>query len=132
MSQLITLRGRAALSSFRLQKLNNALSPTLPHARIAAEYWHFATVARALDPAEMKRLERLLTYGPKSSAPDERGTLFLIVPRLGTVSPWSSKATDIARHCGLEAVERIERGIAYWVERDNGEALNAGDRRALL
>src|SRR5688572_6157709 len=116
MSQLIRLRGRAALSSFRLRKLQNVVSTALPGVRIAAEHWHFATVTRTLDNAEMQRLERLLTYGPKSSAPDERGTLFLVVPRLGTISPWSSKASDIAHHCGLEALERIERGVAYWIE----------------
>src|SRR4051794_37408268 len=132
MSQLIRLRGRAALSSFRLQKLQNALSVCLPGARVAAEYWHFATIKRALDAAEMKRLERLLTYGPRSSPPDERGTLFLVVPRLGTISPWSSKASDIAHHCGLEAVERIERGVAYWIERSGEAAISKEERASLL
>src|SRR5688500_6986100 len=132
MSQIIRLRGRAALSSFRLQKLKNALSPTLPRARIAAEFWHFATVTGALDAAETKRLGCLLTYGPKAAAPDERGTLFLVVPRLGTISPWSSTATEIARHCGLEAIERIERGVAYWIEHEDGAALSEADAKALL
>ncbi|MDB5903069.1 MAG: phosphoribosylformylglycinamidine synthase, partial [Betaproteobacteria bacterium] len=132
MSQLIRLRGRAALSTFRLEKLHLALSPDLPGVRVAAEYWHFAFASRPLDAAEMQRLERLLTYGPKSEAPAERGTLFLVVPRLGTISPWSSKASDIAHHCGLEAVERIERGVAYWVERGDGKPLPEDERRALL
>jgi phosphoribosylformylglycinamidine synthase len=132
MSQLIRLRGRAALSTFRLEKLHLALSPDLADVRVAAEYWHFAFASRALDAAEMQRLERLLTYGPKSEPPAERGTLFLVVPRLGTISPWSSKASDIAHHCGLEVVERIERGVAYWVERDGGNPLGDEERRALL
>jgi phosphoribosylformylglycinamidine synthase len=132
MSQLIRLRGRAALSSFRLKKLHLALSPGLPDVRVAAEYWHFAYASRALDAAEMQRLERLLTYGPKSEPPAERGTLFLVVPRLGTISPWSSKASDIAHHCDLEAVERIERGVAFWVERGDGKAIDEDARRALL
>ena len=54
----------------------------------------------------------------------------LVVPRLGTLSPWSSKATDIARHCGLDLVERIERGVAYWVVRENGG--DAGESRPVL
>jgi phosphoribosylformylglycinamidine synthase len=131
MSQLIPLRGRAALSTFRLEKLHLALASDLPDVRVAAEYWHFANASRPLDSVEMQRLERLLTYGPKSQAPAERGTLFLVVPRLGTISPWSSKASDIAHHCDLEAVERIERGVAYWIERD-GKPLGEAERRALL
>jgi phosphoribosylformylglycinamidine synthase len=132
MSQLIRLRGRAALSSFRLKKLHLALAPTLPGFRLAAEYWHFANVTRALDQAELARLERLLTYGPAAPPPSEAGTLLLVVPRIGTISPWSSKATDIAHHCDLPAVERIERGIAFWGERDGGAPLAAAERRALL
>jgi phosphoribosylformylglycinamidine synthase len=72
-------------------------------------------VKRALEQDELQRLERLLTYGPKMAPSPETGRLFLVIPRLGTISPWSSKATDIAQHCSLDAVERIERGVAYWV-----------------
>ncbi|HEV7801433.1 MAG TPA: phosphoribosylformylglycinamidine synthase, partial [Burkholderiales bacterium] len=132
MSQLIRLRGRAALSSFRLNKLHLALSPTLPDVRVSAEYWHFANAHRPLTPEESARLARLLTYGPKSEPPPERGSLLLAVPRLGTISPWSSKATDIAHHCDLEAVERIERGIAFWAEHEDGAGLSEAERRVLL
>ncbi|MES2562902.1 MAG: phosphoribosylformylglycinamidine synthase [Pseudomonadota bacterium] len=132
MSQLIRLRGRSALSSFRLNKLHQSLSPVLPEVRVATEFWHFAYVSRQLDSAERERLERLLTYGPASAAPAEHGTLLLVTPRLGTISPWSSKATDIAQHCGLEVIERIERGVAYWVEQRDGQALNSDQRLALL
>ena len=132
MSQLIRLRGRAALSSFRLDKLHLAFSQALPDLRVAAEYWHFVNSHRALQPDELKRLERLLTYGPRSEPPAERGTLILAVPRIGTISPWSSKATDIAHHCALDAITRIERGIAFWVERPRGGALTDDERRALL
>lgn len=129
MSQLIRLRGRAALSPFRLDKLHAALSPVFPGARVSAEFWHFVNAKRALVQEEMLRLERLLTYGPATPPAPEAGTLFLVVPRLGTISPWSSKATDIAQHCALEAVERIERGVAYWV---TGNALAAEQRRLIL
>ena len=131
MPQLISLRGRSALSAFRLQKLLHAVSVSLPGIRIAAEYWHFVQVAGALSQAEHERLARILTYGPHTGEVAENGQLLLVVPRLGTLSPWSSKATDIARHCGLENVARIERGVAYWVSTGRPGALSAGDTAAL-
>ena len=76
MSQTIRLLGRAALSPFRLNKLELALSSVLPGAAIAAEYWHFVSVTRDLNDAEMRRLERLLTYGPKGEAAAERRVMF--------------------------------------------------------
>ena len=71
--------------------------------------------ARRWPPRSASVLERLLTYGPPPSQarPRRPGSAILIVPRAGTISPWSSKATDIAQVCGLSAVRRIERGIAY-------------------
>lgn len=129
--QLIRLRGSAALSPFRLEKLHAAAASVLPGVRIAADFRHFIAAPRALDAAEHARLERLLTYGPKRAAVAEEGTLLLVVPRIGTISPWSSKATDIARHCGLEVIERIERGVAYWASRAGGRALGDDERSTL-
>ena len=131
MSQIIRLRGRAALSPFRLQKLLLAVSQTVPGLSIDSEFWHFASVTRVLTRDELQRLERLLEYGPKRKPAVERGTLFLVVPRLGTISPWSSKATDIATHCALEAIDRVERGVAFWIDRDDGAGLTDEERRAL-
>jgi phosphoribosylformylglycinamidine synthase len=122
MPQLIQLQGRSALSAFRLQKLLQAVSASLPEVRIDAEFWHFASVSRALSQAELTRLEHILTYGPATNALSAEGLLLLVVPRIGTISPWASKATDIARHCGLDAVERIERGIAFHFSRKNADA----------
>ncbi len=116
MSQLITLRGRSALSAFRRQKLLQNIATCIPGIRLDAEYWHFVTACSALADAERQRLERVLTYGPRGTPSITGGALMLVVPRLGTISPWSSKATDIARHCGLEQIERIERGVAYWID----------------
>jgi phosphoribosylformylglycinamidine synthase len=70
---------------------------------------------RDLTAAETVVLESLLRYGPADSGAEAHGELLLVVPRSGTVSPWSSKATDIAHVCGLTAVRRIERGIAYYL-----------------
>ena len=107
MAEFISLRGRAALSPFRLAKLQDNLAAANPAHRIqglAATFWHFVEISRALEAPERDKLERLLDYGPKSTDSDDIGTLLLVVPRPGTISPWSSKATDIARNCGLDAV----------------------------
>ncbi len=112
---ILRLRGRRALSDFRLAKLLQSLPASISALSLHAEFWHFVETTRALTPAELQRLEHILTYGPVSRVDVAQGTLLLVLPRPGTISPWSSKATDIARHCGLEAVRRIERGTAYWV-----------------
>jgi phosphoribosylformylglycinamidine synthase len=114
MATILQLRGRPALSAFRLQRLQHALSAHGP-VGLAAEYWHFVELKRPLLPGELPRLERLLTYGPRPTDGKPGGRMRLVVPRMGTISPWSSKATDIARNCGLDAVSRIERGAAYFV-----------------
>ncbi|HKC53903.1 MAG TPA: phosphoribosylformylglycinamidine synthase, partial [Burkholderiales bacterium] len=113
MSLILKLRGARAVSAFRLDKLNSRLAAVRASARIAAaEYWHFVETERALEPRESQVLERLLQYGERTPAGE--GRMLLGVPRLGTISPWSSKATDIARSCGLESVRRVERGIAWF------------------
>src|SRR5690606_15713922 len=61
-------------------------------------------------------LDKLLTYGPAIASHEPRGQMLLVTPRPGTISPWSSKATDIAHNCGLSQVKRLERGIAYYIE----------------
>src|ERR1700704_734946 len=112
MSLILKLRGGRAASAFRLDKLNSRLATSHGSVQIAAaEYWHFVETERALDARETDVLQRLVQYGEPASAGE--GRMLLSVPRLGTISPWSSKATDIARRCGLEAVRRIERGTAW-------------------
>ena len=109
---VLKIAGGAALSAFRLDKLNARVRAVQPGARVlAARYWHFVEVARALESGEAATLEALLTYGAPAAAAGGRDVL--VTPRLGTISPWSSKATDIAAHCGLSPVRRIERGTAY-------------------
>ena len=115
MAEILKLRGSPALSAFRLEKLHARLAEIAPGARIAgAEFWHFVETAHALDARERAVLEQLLVYGEPVRPQPPPGELYLVVPRIGTISPWSSKATDIARQCGLPAVQRIERGIAYY------------------
>ena len=119
MPQILQLRGPRAASEFRLAKLVAQLQQIDPAVRaIGAEFRHFVELDAELTAPQRAVLERLLAYG--EPAPEGRGTLYLVVPRLGTLSPWSSKATDIAKNCGLGAVKRIERGIAYRVESKAG------------
>ena len=87
---------------------------------LSAEYVHF--VAGEVSAAERDVLDRLLEYGPKHPRRELSGTAVLVVPRVGTISPWSSKATDIAHICGLTHVKRIERGIRYVVAGSIGAA----------
>jgi len=133
MPDFLTLRGRNALSEFRLKKLTQALKRTAPSiATITAEYWHFAALNAPLAPPQRKILERILTYGPATAQISEQGRMLLVVPRLGTISPWASKATDIAHSCGLDAIERIERGVAFYVGIKTGRRLDAGQVKAML
>ena len=78
----------------------------------AARFYHFVDLDEALSPAQDHRLRALLSYAPACSDAED-DLRILVIPRLGTVSPWSSKATEIARNCLLDKVERIERGILY-------------------
>ncbi|SFH92639.1 phosphoribosylformylglycinamidine synthase [Modicisalibacter xianhensis] len=115
---MLELRGAPALSDFRHAKLLASLRAQVPEVEsLHADYVHFVDIDGELDADARTVLESLLTYGRRFDADEPReGHLFLIVPRLGTLSPWSSKATDIARNCGLSQVRRIERGVAYRVK----------------
>ncbi|MCE7934508.1 MAG: phosphoribosylformylglycinamidine synthase, partial [Chlorobi bacterium CHB2] len=111
---MLILRGAPALSPFRIARLLATLQRQNPSiTSIYAEFVHFVEVARPLTEAEQSVLDQLLRYGPALESHTPQGSLLLVAPRPGTISPWSSKATDIAHNCGLEAVLRIERGTAY-------------------
>ncbi|WP_448550396.1 phosphoribosylformylglycinamidine synthase [Thalassotalea fusca] len=118
MAMLIqTLRGAPALSDFRIKKLLTQCADLgLPVKDIYAEFTHFAHVSEALTEEESEVLAKLLTYGPTIEEHDPIGTLHLVTPRPGTISPWSSKSTDIAHNCGLNKVIRLERGLSYYVD----------------
>jgi phosphoribosylformylglycinamidine synthase len=127
MADILTLRGAPALSSFRLQRLQQALAAGVPGVRIiTAEYWHFVATRQPLTDSERRQLSALLEERPEPNS--ERGQLFLVTPRIGTISPWSSKATDIAWNSGLQTIERIERGVAYLLHARRRK-LSATDRR---
>src|SRR6516165_11772464 len=112
---MLQIPGAPALSSFRIAKLLDRLKALEPSVSgLDARFMHFVDVAQPLTAGERAVLGQLLTYGPHlPAAVEEGGEGVLAVPRIGTISPWSSKATDIAQVCGLGSVRRIERGIAY-------------------
>ena len=120
---MLILRGAPALSAFRHGKLLEQLTSKVPAVTgLYAEFAHFADVTGVLTADEERVLARLLKYGPSVPVQEPTGRLFLTIPRFGTISPWSSKASDIARNCGLAKIERIERGLAYYVSGELSEA----------
>ncbi len=117
---MLILPGSVALSAFRRRKLLQNLQAINPQITdVSAVYMHFVRCQRALNAAEQLKLQTVLSYGEEQGGELPDDTLFLVTPRPGTISPWSSKATDIAHNCGLAAVERIERGTAYYIAADS-------------
>ncbi len=134
LSLMLTFSGAPALSGFRLDKVLATLRARVPHvAGVDTRYLHFVEVAASLSHEQNAVLEALLRYGPSiqegGQAGGPAGELLLVVPRFGTVSPWSSKATDIAHVCGLAAVTRIERGVAYYI--GSSQPLSQADQGAI-
>jgi phosphoribosylformylglycinamidine synthase len=114
---MLILTGGPALSHFRLEKLLAVLRERVPAITgMDSRYLHFVDLEGELSETDASKLTSLLRYGPAGSAQVPAGRLLLVVPRLGTVSPWSSKASDIAQVCGLTQVRRIERGIGYYLQ----------------
>ena len=108
--------GGNAQSDFRLQQLLARIQAVAPAvARVSARHVHLASFGAAPAAAELERLAALLRYGPPAAPGADAGELFVVTPRLGTVSPWASKATDIARNCGM-ALHRLERVIEYRID----------------
>ena len=113
---MLILRGAPALSAFRHGKLLEQLTEKVAAiSGVYAEFAHFADVVGVLTGEEESVLARLLKYGPSVPVQEPTGRMFLVLPRFGTISPWSSKASDIARNCGLAKIQRLERGIAFYV-----------------
>jgi phosphoribosylformylglycinamidine synthase len=115
---MIVIPGKAALSAGRLAKrLAKIQSQNPAVSALGANFVHFVDAGNAtVSEREAQLLERLLEYGPRGNARALDGTSYWVVPRLGTISPWASKATDIVKICGLSQVRRIERGIHYCVQ----------------
>jgi len=135
-ASILRLSGPLALSSFRRDRLLRRLQAlNASVADVSARFVHFVAVEGDLAADDRQRLEGLLRYGDPAPEP-QQGLELLVVPRLGTVSPWASKATDIAHNCGLAQVRRIERAVAYTVVPKRGllggaKSFSADDLAAL-
>ncbi len=130
---MIILPGNRAFSDFNKNKLLTTLQKSIPEITdIHARFWHFVKVSTTLTDDENTQLGELLEYGEGDADSHEpSGALFLVTPRPGTISPWSSKATDILHNCGLISVSRVERGIAYFVEY-KGDSHQLSDDQSLF
>jgi phosphoribosylformylglycinamidine synthase len=130
---IFSLPGASAFTPARLAKRLAKIQAANPQvSALAAEFVHFVEIDSPLPDAEQLVLTRVLRYGPRAEASrvgSPPGQRLLVVPRIGTISPWSSKATDVAHNCGLARVRRIERGIAYTVA---GEVANQPALQAAL
>ena len=147
--------GCAALSPFRLEKLRAALNEVVPGVTLAdTRHWYFIALhgggtsasghpptpplevahGAVLSKSQAKILDKVLGLDQEAGEPAQLDSMqrILVVPRLGTISPWSTKATDIAQHCGLSGVQRIERGVVYYLKKDNGKELDRLEQVAML
>ena len=116
---MLILSGTKALSEYRLKQLITQLKTIHPSVNhLSARFVHFIDVDTQLSDQEQDKLSNLLSYGNDVSDEQIQGQTFLVIPRPGTISPWSSKATEISERCGLLAVKRIERGVEYIVSSD--------------
>ena len=108
-TSLLHFEGGNALSAFRAAALLPALQAACPRITgVSARHVHWVALDAALDVAQQDKLSALLTYGDPAPEGHDEGALVVVMPRLGTVSPWASKATDIAHNCGLP-IHRVER-----------------------
>ena len=113
---MLVVRGTHALSPFRIEKLVASIRSTVPRLQtLESTYLHLVDMMDPPTGHDRQILERLLDYGPAAPSPANGSTLLFVTPRPGTISPWSSKATDIARGCGLTRIKRIERGVGFYL-----------------
>jgi len=115
LSEFTCLLGEPALSDFRTRKLARRIADVAGfEPSLDSRFVYLIESSAAFQASELRALEDLL-HGQRTAELEPDG-LLLVVPRMGTLSPWSTKATDIALHCGLSGILRIERGIAYRVK----------------
>ncbi|MBL4607610.1 MAG: phosphoribosylformylglycinamidine synthase [Pseudomonadales bacterium] len=117
---MLKLRGASAFSEIRLNKLTTNIQNIIPEVSyVSGHYLHLADCDGTLSEPDKALLERLLTYGPRNQPTVSNAAAYelelVALPRPGTISPWSSKATDIAHNCGLSTIKRLERGIVFLI-----------------
>ena len=120
--------GIQALRKFKVNTLNERIKRLIPGLEIiGTEYIHFIETDKELSQSNKKTLHKLLNYSPEVYFKDSKHTI-TVAPRIGTISPWSSKASEICKLCGLSVISRIERGINYHLNR----TINANELVTLL
>jgi len=118
---MLFLDGPPAHSSFRLDKLAAAIAREVPALKsLSARCVHLVLLRddaspESLSEEERGRLDRLLAYGPPQAACPGSRAFLIVTPRVGTRSPWSTKATEIVHRCGLKRIERLERGVIWFL-----------------
>ncbi|NOX09554.1 MAG: phosphoribosylformylglycinamidine synthase [Gammaproteobacteria bacterium] len=129
---MLYLRGQSALSSFRNEKLLSRLQAIDPAIkRLSADYIFFVDIESNLDEYNRDVLQQLLDAKLTDVGFYQPDRMLTVVPRMGTISPWSSKATDIVHLCGLQVVHRVERGVIYTLDRDLTDELRQSLEEAL-
>lgn len=126
----VLIQGSTALSDFRLKQLKDGLlksHPSLHSIHLSAQSIYLLDCKHPIDPDNQQKIHDLL--GTERLFQDSEG--FFVTPRKATISPWSSKATDIFLNCGIDCVLRVERGIHFVIKDAEGnnlepEALNEG------
>ncbi|OZA30601.1 MAG: phosphoribosylformylglycinamidine synthase [Hydrogenophilales bacterium 17-61-9] len=133
MSSIVSLPGSGALSAFRIDKIRQqAARLGIALGDLTARYWHFLELDAELDGAASRQLAKTLDYGTATDRPAAGEIQLVVTPRPGTISPWSSKATDILKNSGITQLRRIERGVAYRLCDPQGDVLSAAALTALL
>ena len=120
---VLMLRGGGVLPAFRRERLLERARAREPSVAGLDGRWIYFVRDSDVPARIVERLERLLDASlvPRDRAPAVLAGTIVVTPRPGTISPWSSKATDIARHCGLDGVSRIERGVAWSIAHTGGD-----------
>ena len=130
--EIIHIAGGPAYSKFRTEKLLEKLQTVNPQIKdIHSEYLHIVWCEKKIAASEKDTLEKILHYGPKAQVLDFKDNSIITIPRPGTISPWASRATDIANHCGLYDIKRIERAVAVYIELKNGALLSEDQKKVL-
>ncbi len=130
--EIIHIAGGPAYSKFRKEKLLEKLQTVNPQIKdIHSEYLHIVWCEKKIAASEKDTLEKILHYGPKAQVLDFKDNAIITIPRPGTISPWASRATDIANHCGLYDIKRIERAVAVYIELKNGALLSEDQKKVL-
>ena len=127
----ILIKGSSALSDFRLKNLKDALLKEVPHhgtISITAHSIYIINASEAIDSSTQEQIHNLL--GAESPFEETQG--FFVTPRKATISPWSSKATDIFLNCGIQSVMRVERGIHFILKNSKGKYLQPNDLKESL